>query len=137
MEALLDQPLDTRQKKQLADVALNTARSGGATYADVRIGRYLNQFINTREAKVQNIVNLESFGVGIRVIVNGTAATNEVNDDGVRKATTRAVAIAKANSKFQRTSSIGANPSHGEVGWKTPIQKCFRGARCRQSSPPP
>lgn len=127
VEALLDQPLDTRQKKQLADVALNTARSGGATYADVRIGRYLNQFINTREAKVQNIVNLESFGVGIRVIVNGTwgfAATNEVNDDGVRKATTRAVAIAKANSKFQKEQvQLAPNPSHGEVSWKTPIQK--------------
>lgn len=127
VEALLDQPLDTRQKKQLADVALNTARSGGATYADVRIGRYLNQFINTRESKVQNIVNLESFGVGIRVIVNGTwgfAATNEVNDDGVRKATTRAVAIAKANSKFQKEQvQLAPNPSHGEVSWKTPIQK--------------
>lgn len=127
VEALLDQPLDTRQKKQLADVALNTARSGGATYADVRIGRYLNQFINTREAKVQNIVNLESFGVGIRVIVNGTwgfAATNEVNDDGIRKATARAVAIAKANSKFQKEQvQLAPNPSHGEVSWKTPIQK--------------
>lgn len=127
VEILLNQPLDTRQKKSLADVALNTARSGGATYADVRIGRYLNQFINTREAKVQNIVNLESFGVGIRVIVNGTwgfAATNEVNEDGIRKATSRAVAIAKANSKFQKEQvQLAPNPSHGEVSWKTPIQK--------------
>jgi TldD protein len=127
LESLLDQPLDTRQKKQLADVALNTAGSGGATYADVRIGRYLNQFINTREAKVQNIVNLESFGVGIRVIVNGTwgfAATNEVNEAGIKKATTRAVAIAKANSKFQKEQvQLAPNPSHGEVSWKTPIQK--------------
>ena len=41
--------IDTALKKQLADVALNAARSKGATYADVRIGRYLNQFIITRE----------------------------------------------------------------------------------------
>ena len=126
-EAFLESPLDTRQKKQLADVALNTARSSGATYADVRIGRYLNQFINTREAKVQNIVNLESFGVGIRVIVNGTwgfAATNEVNADGIKKATGRAIAIAKANSKFQKDPvQLAATQSYGEVSWKTPIQK--------------
>ena len=48
----LNDGIDVAQKKQLADVGLNTARSGGATYADVRIGRYLNQFISTREARV-------------------------------------------------------------------------------------
>ena len=39
-------PLPTADKKALADAALNTARSKGATYADVRIGRYLNQLAN-------------------------------------------------------------------------------------------
>ena len=39
VESLLEVPLTVNQKKQLADVALNTARSNGATYADVRIGR--------------------------------------------------------------------------------------------------
>lgn len=127
LEALLDSPIDTAQKKQLADIALNTAKSNGATYTDVRIGRYLNQFINTREAKVQNIVNLESFGVGVRVIVNGTwgfASTNQVNAEGVKKATERAVAIAKANSKYQKEPvKLAATPSYGEVTWKTPIKK--------------
>jgi TldD protein len=127
LEALLDAPIDAAQKKQFADIALNTARSNGATYTDVRIGRYLNQFINTREARVQNIVNLESFGVGIRVIVNGTwgfASTNQVNPDGIKKATERAVAIAKANSKYQKEPvQLAATPSYGEVTWKTPITK--------------
>lgn len=127
LEALLDSPIDTAQKKQFADIALNAARSAGATYTDVRIGRYLNQFINTREAKVQNIVNLESFGVGVRVIVNGTwgfASTNQVNPEGIKKATERAVAIAKANSKFQKEPvQLAATPSYGEVSWKTPIKK--------------
>lgn len=127
LEALLDSPLNTVQKKQLADAALTTARSSGATYTDVRIGRYLNQFISTRENKVQNIVNTESFGVGIRVIVNGTwgfASTNDVTTEGIRKATNQAVAIAKANSKFQTDPvKLAPNVSHGEVSWKTPIQK--------------
>ncbi|SHH59800.1 TldD protein [Chryseolinea serpens] len=127
VEALLDVPLDAVQKKQLADVALNTAKSQGATYADIRIGRYLNQFISTRENKVQNIVNTESFGVGIRVIVNGTwgfASTNTVTPDGIKKATQQAVAIAKANSKFQKEPvKLAPVKSYGEVTWKTPIEK--------------
>jgi TldD protein len=124
---LLQVPLTTAEKKQLADVALNTAKSGGASYADVRIGRYLNQFITTRENKVQNLVNTESFGVGVRVILNGTwgfAATNLVTADGIKRATERALAIAKANSKFQREPvKLAPEKGHGEVTWNTPIKK--------------
>lgn len=126
-EALLDHPLLASQKKELADVALNTAKSLGATYADVRIGRYLNQFISTRENKVQNISNTESYGIGIRVIANGTwgfASTNNVTADGIKKATERAVAIAKANSKFQKEPvKLASVQSYGEVSWKTPIKQ--------------
>ncbi len=49
--------VDVKIKKTLADVALNAARAKGATYADVRIGRYLNQFVVTREKRVQGISN--------------------------------------------------------------------------------
>ncbi|HEY9048616.1 MAG TPA: TldD/PmbA family protein [Ohtaekwangia sp.] len=124
---MLEPIMDARQKKQLADVALNTAKSLGATYADVRIGRYLNQFVITREKKVQNIVNTESFGVGIRVIVNGTwgfAASNNVTPDGMKKTAERAAIIAKANSKFQKEPvKLAPAQSYGEVSWKTPIKK--------------
>ena len=78
----------------MADVALTAARSKGATYTDVRIGRYLNQFIVTREKRVQNIVNTESFGVGIRVIANGAwgfAASNNVTKEEIAKTAEKAV----------------------------------------------
>ncbi len=126
-ERLLESFLDTLQKKKFADVALNTAKSAGATYADIRIGRYLNQFISTRENKVQGIESSESYGCGIRVIVNGTwgfGATNQVTEEGIKTATQRAVAIAKANSKFQTEPvKLAPVPPYGEVSWKTPIQK--------------
>lgn len=129
-EALLNPGLDVAAKKQLADVALNTARSLGASYADARIGRYLNQYVFTREDKVQNVVNTESFGIGVRVIANGTwgfASTNNVSPDGIKKATEQAVAIAKANSKIQKEEVVLAPvKSHGEVSWKTPITKDFK-----------
>lgn len=127
LQHLLEPFLPAAAKKQLADVALNTAKSLGATYTDVRIGRYLNQFITTRENKVQNIVNTESFGAGIRVIVNGTwgfAATNLVTAEGIKHATERAVNIARANSKFQKEPvTLAPASGYGEVSWNTPIQK--------------
>lgn len=126
-EELLVPGLDVAQKKTLADIALNTAKSNGATYADVRIGRYLNQFVITRENKVQNVRNTESYGVGVRVIANGTwgfASTNEVTPDGIKKAAERAVVIAKANSKFQKEPvKLAPVQAYGEVSWKTPIKK--------------
>ena len=126
-EVLLTPSMDVAQKKMLADVALNTARGLGATYADARIGRYLNQYVFTRENKVQNTVNTESFGIGIRVIANGTwgfSSTNDVTADGIKKATELAVAVAKANSKIQ-TEEVVLAPvkGHGEISWKTPIIK--------------
>lgn len=129
-EALLNPGLDVTTKKLLADVALNTAKSAGATYADARIGRYLNQFVFTRENKVQNVQNTESFGIGIRVIANGTwgfASTNNVTEDGIKKATMQAVAIAKANSKIQKEPvKLAPVKSYGEVTWQTPIKKDFK-----------
>jgi TldD protein len=119
--------MDVATKKQLADAALNAAKSGGATYADVRIGRYLNQFIITRENRVQNIANAESFGVGIRVIANGSwgfAATNDVTAAGVARTAMRAVAVAKANSKIlTEPVQLAPQRGYGEVSWKTPIVK--------------
>ena len=129
-EALLDPGMDLVVKKKMADVALNTAKSLGATYADARIGRYLNQYVFTREDKVQNVVNTESFGIGIRVIANGTwgfASTNSVTEDGIKKATTQAVAIAKANSRIQKDPvQLAPVGSFGEVSWKTPVKKDFK-----------
>lgn len=129
-EQLLMPGMDILTKRKLADVALNTAKSLGSTYADARIGRYLNQYVLTREDKVQNVVNTESFGIGIRVIANGTwgfASTNSVTEDGIMKATQQAVAIAKANSKIQKDPvKLAPVQSHGEVSWKTPIKKDFK-----------
>ncbi len=77
LEKLLEPGADVAFKKKMADIALNAAKSKGATYTDVRIGRYLQQYLFTRETRVQNIVNAESYGVGIRVIANGTWALRQ------------------------------------------------------------
>jgi TldD protein len=119
--------MDTADKKKLADIALNAANAKGATYCDVRIGRYLNQYVFARENKVQNVVDTLSMGVGIRVIANGTwgfASTDDLSSDSVAKAAAEAVAIAKANAVYQ-TEPVKLAPQQGvgEQTWKTPIEK--------------
>jgi TldD protein len=121
------QGADAALKKRMADVALNAARAKGATYTDVRIGRSLNQFVVTRENKVQNIVDTESYGMGIRVIANGCwgfAATDKLDNDSIAKATQMAVAIAKENARIQNDPvQLVPQKGFGEVSWKTPIEK--------------
>ena len=124
-EALI--PVDASLKKKLADIALNAARSKGATYADVRIGRYLNQFLTTRETRVESISNTESYGMGIRVIANGSwgfAAIDNLTEDTIAKAAASAVQIAKVNSKLlTEPVKLAPQKGYGEVSWKTPFEK--------------
>jgi TldD protein len=123
----LQSTIDVSLKKRLADAALNAATSAGASYCDVRVGRYLRQFVITREKNVENVVNTESTGVGIRVIASGAwgfAATNDLSPDAVAAAARQATAIAKANARTQ-TAPVQLAPVKGvgEVSWKTPIVK--------------
>jgi TldD protein len=127
-EALLEPGLDVAVKKRLADAALNAAKSMGATYADVRIGRYLNQFVLTRENKVQGIINAESFGVGVRVIADGCWGFASVgdarNEAVVAQAAKTAVTIAKANARLlTEPVQLAPQKGFGEVSWKAPIKR--------------
>ncbi len=120
-------PADVAKKKALADTVLALAKRGGASYCDVRIGRYLNQAIITREDRVQNVTNSESAGVGIRVIVDGAwgfAASNQTTAQGVAAAVAQALAIARANAKFQsKPVQLAPTPGVGDVRWQTPIRR--------------
>ncbi|KAA9354998.1 MULTISPECIES: TldD/PmbA family protein [Larkinella] len=127
-EALLEPGVDVAVKKRLADAALNAAKAKGASYTDVRIGRYLRQFVITREDKVQNIVNTESYGVGVRVIVDGCwgfASVVEAKSEAqTAKAAEEAVAIAKANARLMKQPvQLAPQKGFGEVSWKAPIKK--------------
>ena len=93
----------------------------------MRIGRYLSQFVITREDKVQNVVNTESTGVGVRVIANGTwgfAATSDITTDGLARAArrrsrsprpTRACRPSRCSWRRSRASARSS--------WATPIEK--------------
>lgn len=112
--------------RDLGRRGLDTAKSKGAQYADVRIARFLHQSVNTREKRVMNVANRESFGVGVRVLVDGTwgfAATREVTPEAMDRTAERAVAIAKANRIAQERPVVLAPVKAHKDTWQTPIRK--------------
>ena len=116
-----------QELKGLADAALSTAKQAGASYADIRINRYRNQFIFTRDRRVTNIVNTEDFGFGVRVIVDGTwgfASSSAVTKDDVAAIARQAVGIARANKSIN-TDPVRQAPveAYADVEWNTPVKK--------------
>src|SRR5436190_12757756 len=92
-------------KDELADSAISRAKKLGVTYADIRINRYRNESIFTREERVQNVSRTQSFGFGVRALAKGAwgfAASNVMTPESVRRVTGQAVEIARANSLYQR-----------------------------------
>jgi TldD protein len=93
-------PLTDPTFKELAMRALDAAKSAGAEYADVRISQNRNQAIQAREHRVQSLSDSETFGFGVRVLVNGAwgfAASRELAADEMVRIARQAVAQAQAN----------------------------------------
>jgi TldD protein len=111
---------------ELAGEALDAARSAGASYADVRVGRYRRQAIATRERQISGVSDTESYGLGVRTLVNGCwgfAATSVMNRAGTRQAALDAVALSRAARAVQsrRVELAAAAPVVGT--WITPVRQ--------------
>jgi hypothetical protein len=111
--------------KELANVALNVARERGAQYADIRISRTLNQFVNTRENRVEGVTDTETYGFGVRVLVDGSwgfAASSNVQKEEIARVAERAVSIAKANRAIQRNRiSLVPVEKYPNAEYATPV----------------
>jgi TldD protein len=111
--------------KDLADVALNTARQKGASYADIRMVRTRNNSVTTREKRVENVTNTESYGFGVRVLVDGAwgfAASSKVEKEEIARVTERAMSIARANHSIMRNRiSLVAVEKYPDAKYITPV----------------
>ncbi len=110
--------------EDLMNAALGAARDAGATYADVRIGRYRSQNINTRERQITGVSDSESYGMGIRTIVNGAwgfAATSVMTSDGVVKTAREAARLSRAASGAQKRPIQLAPTPVVKGTWQTPV----------------
>ena len=106
-------------------VALDTAKSGGASYADVRVAARRQQNVNVRDHIVQGVNDVDTFGMGVRTLVDGAwgfAATSVLMKDAVASIARAAVEQAKANRASQLRPVVLAPTPGNQVGeWKSPI----------------
>ena len=119
----------------LGSVALEKARSLGASYADIRINRYRTQNVLLRSTpdwttgtinNVPSVVDSESFGFGVRVIHGGAwgfAASAVVDKDTIARMTAEAVAIARAHARLRREPVRLAKVSAAKDTYSTPLVK--------------
>ncbi|HEX4947074.1 MAG TPA: TldD/PmbA family protein [Blastocatellia bacterium] len=110
----------------IADAAMDAARKAGASYADIRINRYRNEAISTRERQVQNVSRNYSFGFGVRALYKGAwgfAASRIVTPQEARRVTQQAVEIARANAQFQPRPVRLAPAAKVVTSWRSAFEQ--------------
>lgn len=107
-------------------VAIDVAKKGGASYADVRVAARRQQNVNTRDRIVQGVSDTDTFGLGVRTLVDGAwgfAATSKLDEDNVARVTRAALDQAKANRASQlRPVVLAPTPGKQQGTWKSPIK---------------
>ena len=121
--------------EKLAAVALSEAKKQGATYCDIRINRYRDQYCGyrlspqrggSRTDEVPFASDSQSFGFGVRVIAKGQwgfACSPEVNAAEIARITREAVTVAKANSALQAQPVRLAPTARHVDRWVAPYEK--------------
>jgi TldD protein len=111
---------------EIANEALNAARGAGASYTDVRVGRYRRQVIATREHQITGVTDGESYGLGVRTLVDGCwgfAATSTMTRAAVRAAALEAIAMSRA-ARAVHAHRVELAPVARVIGtWITPARR--------------
>ena len=86
--------------RDLCQAAVDAAISAGASYADARAVLRRQQGVSTKNGRVENVSDVESEGIGVRVLVDGAwgfSCDRRLTEDGAREAALRAAAFARAS----------------------------------------
>ncbi|HWO89000.1 MAG TPA: TldD/PmbA family protein, partial [Gemmatimonadales bacterium] len=112
--------------RELALLALDAARTAGASYADVRISRTRAQSVQTREDRVTNLSDSDTMGFGVRVLVNGAwgfAASRDLSRNEVQRIARVAAQQARANRRAaNRPVVLAPSPPVPDGRWASPAQ---------------
>lgn len=87
--------------KDIIAAALDAAALAGATYADARVVDTRHEEISVENGRVEGVESSASFGIGVRVIAQGSwgfASSADVSVSGAENTARQAVAIAKASA---------------------------------------
>jgi len=111
--------------KELTDLALNTARVHGATYADVRIVKHRQQVVRVKNGIVEALSETENYGFGVRVIAEGAwgfASSAVLEKEEVERAAALAVEIAHASALTRREPVDIGPPVTSSGVYRTPVE---------------
>ena len=92
--------------RDLCGHAVDAAVAAGATYADARAVFRRSQSIATKNGNVEAVSDVESEGIGVRVLVGGSwgfAGDRRLTEEGAREAALRACTFARAAGGGNRT----------------------------------
>jgi len=124
----------------LALEALNAAKAAGAQYADARVGNYRRQTLNTREHQITGVTDSESYGIGVRTLVDsawGFASTATMTKDAVARCAREAVRLSRAAKSTMRRPVELAPVAPAKGTWITPIGHDLVPLRRRKGRPAP
>lgn len=114
----------TSTERELLLLAIDTATSAGADYADARIIRTQFEAIGAREQMITQVQSTDSFGINLRALVGGSwgfSATQNLTRDAVATMARAAVAIASANNQVApATTVLAAVDVFPDADWVTP-----------------
>jgi TldD protein len=107
--------------RNLADAALDAARTLGADHADFRLERVRGQRLALSDGKLESLSDGDDSGLAVRVIVNGTwgfAATVDLTPQAARDAARHAVEVAKVAAAMNTERiDLAPEPAYGDVTW--------------------
>ena len=106
---------------QLADAALSAATAAGATHADLRIHRLVDEIIQLRDGELETAVVNREVGLAVRVIVDGTwgfASHAELSPDVAAETARRAVSVAGTLAALNTDRvELASEPVYTDATW--------------------
>ena len=110
--------------RALCEEAVAAALAAGASYADARAIVRRSQAVSTRNRRVDRVDDIESEGIGVRVLVDGAwgfACDRRLDETGVREAAGRATSFAKAAPGKHERALAPVEPVQDE--YRTPREQ--------------
>ncbi len=110
--------------RDLTERALDTATALGASYADARVVRRLDESIAIKTGRVEGVASGESEGFGVRVLVDGAwgfAASHILTAVEADRVAGEAVRIARASATALRDRVVLADRPAATGRFETPV----------------
>ena len=115
--------------KDIAELALDTCRDNGATYADIRIVTVKDEDISVKLGNISVLEIREQIGFGIRALADGGfgfAGSYDPSKDEIRRVAELAVRIAKASGATRKNpveltdEKVATDSSGWDILYKDP-----------------